>query len=66
MGEESGVKVWISRKRFKALERKVAVFEEAQLLVEDSIKSNEKLLHEVKKLREEILRIKILDANIAE
>lgn len=58
--------MWISRKRFKALERKVAVLEEAQLLVEDSIKSNEKLLHEVKKLREELLRIKILDANIAE
>jgi len=58
--------VWISRKRFKALERKVADLEKIQLLVEDSVKSNEKLLHEISGLREELLRFKILDANIAE
>lgn len=56
--------MWISRKRFKVLERKVAVLEETQLLAEDSIKSNEKLLLDVKKLREELSRIKIIDANI--
>ena len=52
--------MWISRKRFKALERKVADLEKIQLLVEDSVKSNEKLLHEISGLREELLRFNML------
>lgn len=58
--------MWISRKKFEELERKVAVLEKEQLLVADSIKSNEELLRVVRELKVELSRIKIINANTTE
>lgn len=58
--------MWISRKKFEELERKVAVLEKEQLLVADSIKSNEELLRVVTELKVELSRIKIINANSTE
>lgn len=55
--------MWISRKKFEELERKVAVLEKEQLLAADSIKSNEELLRVVTELKVELSRIKIINAN---
>lgn len=62
--EERGL--WISRKRFVALERKVAAIEREQLLVADNIKSNKELLKVITGLREELSRVKIIDTNTTE
>lgn len=58
--------MWISRKKFEELERKVAVLEKEQLLVADSIKSNEELLRVVTELKVELSRSKIINANSTE
>lgn len=58
--------MWISRKKFEELEIKVAVLEKKQLLVADSIKSNEELLRVVRELKVELSRIKIINANSTE
>lgn len=55
--------MWISRKKFEELERKVAVLEKEQQLAADSIKSNEELLRVVTELKVELSRIKIINAN---
>lgn len=62
--------MWISRKRFKALEGKIAALEKEQLsikeYVKEAIKSDEELIKIVKKLRVELSSSKIIDTNAAE
>ena len=62
--------MWIARRKFKELERKIAALEEEQLVitkyVKEAMKSDRELTEIVKNFREELLRIEISDANIAE
>ena len=62
--------MWISRKRFKALEGKIAALEKEQLSIKEyvkkAIKSDEELIKIVKKLRVELSSSKIIDTNAAE
>lgn len=62
--------MWIARKKFEELERKIAALEEEQLVimkyVKEAMKSDRELTEIVKNFREELLRIEISDTDIAE
>ena len=62
--------MWIARRKFEELERKIAALEEEQLVitkyVKEAMKSDQELTEIVKNFREELLRIEISDTNVAE
>lgn len=62
--------MWIARRKFEKLERKIAILEEEQLVitkyVKEAMKSDRELTEIVKKFREELLRIEISDTNVVE
>lgn len=59
--------MWVSKKRFCEMEKKIAALEEEQLcvktIIENNIKSDEELIGIVKKLRTDLELIKTFKAN---
>lgn len=62
--------MWISKKKFKALEKKVAALEEEQLKIKSIIRNNVALDNElveiVKQLRKDLGIFESVDANLTE
>ena len=62
--------MWVSKKKWNNLEKRIAALEEEQLVitkyVKEAMKSDRELTEIVKNFREELLRIEISDTNIAE
>lgn len=62
--------MWVSREKFELLETKIAALEKEQLAIERYVKNNiasdQELIEIVKKLREELLKIKISYTHDAE
>lgn len=62
--------MWIARRKFEELERKIAAIEEEQLVitkyVKEAMKSDRELTEIVKNFREELLRVEISEKNVVE